>query len=71
MLETKNEGKWEKQMKIGHGINGKVYKAIDKTNSEVVAIKEIEVKLDEDGIPSEILREIVILRNIEHPNVIK
>ena len=71
MFSTKNEEKWEKQTKIGSGCYGNVYKGIDKTTSQQIAIKKIKAPMEEDGIPTEILREIVILRNIEHPNVIK
>jgi hypothetical protein len=34
------------------------------------AIKIIKTLATEDGIPVETLREIVILKNLEHPNII-
>ena len=63
--------KWEKQDKIGSGSYGKVYKGIDKLTQQVIAIKKIKAPMQQDGIPAEVLREIVILRNISHPNVIQ
>lgn len=66
-----SDEKWEKQQKIGSGSYGNVYKGIDKTTHQQIAIKKIKAPIEEDGIPVEILREIIILRNISHPNVIK
>jgi serine/threonine protein kinase len=66
-----SEDKWEKQHKIGSGSYGSVYKGIDKTTQQQIAIKKIKAPLEDDGVPVEILREIIILRNISHPNVIK
>ncbi|VDN02765.1 unnamed protein product [Thelazia callipaeda] len=49
---------------------GTIYKAYDVDQQECFAIKVI--KLDSrDGIPSHCLREISILKEISHPNIVK
>jgi serine/threonine protein kinase len=65
------EEKWEKQIKIGEGSYGNVYKGTNKLNSQPIAIKKIKAPVGDDGVPVETIREIVILRNITHPNIIK
>lgn len=62
--------KWQKQDKIGSGCYGNVYKGVDIESSTPVAIKKIKSPITDDGIPVETLREIVILRNINHSNIV-
>ena len=61
--------KYEKQERIGEGAYGIVYKAKDRQSEELVAIKKIG--MEEDGIPSTTLREISILKETNHPNIVK
>jgi cyclin-dependent kinase len=60
---------------LGKGTYGTVYKAIPKKNpKEVVAIKQINFEKEEEaqeGLPSTALREIAILKKMDHPNIIK
>lgn len=65
------ETKWEKKDKIGSGSYGDVYRGVNKLNSELIAIKKIKTPVSEDGVSVETLREVVILQNMEHPNVVK
>ena len=39
-------------------------------SSNLVAIKEIQINMNEDGIPVNAIREISLLKEIAHPNVI-
>jgi len=59
------------QFKIGEGSYGKVFKAVKLESNQVVAIKVIEIDLDFDGIPSTTLREIIILKKLDHVNIVK
>jgi cyclin-dependent kinase len=56
---------------VGAGTYGKVYRARDTEENRVVALKEIRLDADEVGMPSTALREISLLRELDHPNIIK
>uniref|UniRef100_A0AAF5RVV9 Protein kinase domain-containing protein n=1 Tax=Wuchereria bancrofti TaxID=6293 RepID=A0AAF5RVV9_WUCBA len=56
--------------KIGEGAYGIVYKAIDLQSQETVAIKMVRLEYEEEGIPVSSLREITLLRELKHPNVV-
>ena len=65
---------FEKIEKIGSGTYGVVYKGFKKNkdgSKQVVAIKKMRIDLENEGIPSTALREITILRELEHPNIVK
>ena len=53
---------------IEEGQYGVVHRAKDKTSGEVVALKKI--KIERLGFPVTSLREINILLNMYHPNVV-
>lgn len=48
-----------------------VYKAIDNKNGNVVALKEIRAESREEGIPVTTIREIALLRDLNHANIAK
>jgi serine/threonine protein kinase len=68
--ETLNS-KWVKTEIISQGAFGIVYKGYDSSNHQVIAIKKMKTPTDEDGIQVEPLREVIILRSINHPNIVK
>ena len=57
--------------KLGEGTYGTVYKAIDKQTQQVVALKKIKLEHADEGIPSTAIREISLLRELEHPTIVK
>jgi serine/threonine protein kinase len=61
---------YEKQEKLGEGTYGVVYKALDKRTGDTVAIKKIRLDQEEEGLPATAVREISILRDLNHPNVV-
>lgn len=61
---------YKKIEKIGEGTYGVVYKANYKPDNEDVALKKIRLEGEDDGIPSTSLREISILRELSHPNIV-
>lgn len=64
--------RYEKIEKLGEGAFGRVYKARDKKTQQIVAIKQImEAEDSFGGISTTTLREISILMELNHPNVIK
>jgi len=65
---------FEKIEKIGSGTYGVVYKGYKKNKDgtkQIVAIKKMKIDLENEGIPSTALREITILRELSHPNIVK
>lgn len=47
------------------------FKAMDIYTGEIVAMKKVKIEDSSDGIPSTSLREISVLRSLDHPNVVK
>lgn len=66
-----NAEKYEKLEKLGQGTFGVVYKAKNVYTKEEVALKKILKQQDEEGVPSSALREIALLKEIQHINVIR
>nr|KAG5698158.1 hypothetical protein BaRGS_001753 [Batillaria attramentaria] len=65
---------FQKIEKIGEGTYGVVYKARDKTSSlpdAFVALKKIRLDGESEGVPSTAIREISLLKELEHPNVVR
>lgn len=56
--------------KVGEGTYGVVYKARDLETREVVAIKKIRFQHEDEGIPSTAVREISLLKSLNHPNIV-
>tara|TARA_B110000285_G_C14550524_1_gene349021 strand:+ start:118 stop:390 length:273 start_codon:yes stop_codon:yes gene_type:complete len=63
--------KYKKMEKLGEGTYGVVYKAVDLQTGETVAIKKIRLEKEDDGVPSTAIREISLLKNLKHPNVVE
>jgi len=52
------------------GTYGVVYKAKHKATGELVALKKIRLENEDEGVPSTAIREITILKELVHPNVV-
>ncbi|KAF8357144.1 cdk-5 [Pristionchus pacificus] len=63
--------KYDRMEKIGEGTYGTVFKARNIESQEVVALKRVRLDDDDEGVPSSALREICILRELRHPNVVR
>lgn len=57
--------------KLGEGTYGTVYKAICFSTGERVAIKKIKIVYEDEGVPATALREISLLKELSHINVIR
>jgi serine/threonine protein kinase len=69
--QDKALGKYLICEKLGEGAYGMVYKAIHRETKEVFAIKKIRIVYAEEGVPSTAIREISLLKECDHPHVIK
>eukprot|EP01121_Diplochlamys_sp_Union-15-3_P016097 TRINITY_DN5416_c0_g3_i1.p1 TRINITY_DN5416_c0_g3~~TRINITY_DN5416_c0_g3_i1.p1 ORF type:complete len:304 (-),score=36.04 TRINITY_DN5416_c0_g3_i1:90-1001(-) len=70
---TKSENvlsKYLKLEKVGEGTYGVVYKAKNKETGQLVALKKIRLEHEDEGVPSTAIREISILRELTHQNVV-
>jgi len=58
---------------IGQGAYGIVYKGTQNSSGDVVAIKRIPFadSTPEGGVPCNVIREISLLRELDHPNVVQ
>ena len=63
--------KYEKLEIIGEGTYGVVYKARDTDTNEIYALKKIKLESEEEGIPSTAIREIALLKELQHPNIVR
>jgi serine/threonine protein kinase len=63
--------KYRRLEKLGEGTYGVVYKAENLKTHEIVAIKMIKLEKEDDGVPSTAIREISLLKNLKHPNVVE
>lgn len=69
VLEPRASGKG---VSIGEGAYGVVYKALDRVTNKLVALKKMRVQSEGDiGISSSTLREITLLMQLDHENVVK
>ncbi len=63
--------RYQRTEKIGEGTYGVVFKAIDRQTSQTIALKKIRLEHEDEGVPSTAIREISLLKEINHPNVIR
>ncbi|KHN80512.1 Cyclin-dependent kinase 1 [Toxocara canis] len=57
--------------KISEGTYGVVYKCMNRTTGELVAVKKIRLEGENEGIPITALREMSCLQELRHPNIVK
>ncbi|XP_790847.3 cyclin-dependent kinase 2 [Strongylocentrotus purpuratus] len=62
---------FEKIEKIGEGTYGVVYKARDLKSGKTVALKKIRLDTESEGVPSTAIREIALLKELDHKNIVK
>jgi len=56
---------------LGEGTYGRVVKAKRRSTGEIVAMKEIKPSSSEEGVPSTAIREIAILKELNHENIVR
>ncbi|KAJ7316047.1 hypothetical protein JRQ81_002209 [Phrynocephalus forsythii] len=62
---------FQKVEKIGEGTYGVVYKARNKETGQLVALKKIRLDSETEGVPSTAIREISLLKELKHPNIVR
>ena len=61
---------YEKIEKIGEGTYGVVYKSKHKVTGDIVALKKIRLEQEDEGVPPTAIREISLLKELQHPNIV-
>lgn len=56
---------------LGHGAYGRVYKARDTHNGTYIAMKKMNIDLEREGVPTTTLREVALLKELNHPNIVR
>jgi cyclin-dependent kinase 8/11 len=64
------EQEFEKSEKVGEGTYGVVNRATDKKIRRTVAIKEFKETKEGEGISQTAIREIALLRELQHQNIV-
>lgn len=64
-------GQGLEQEVVGEGAYGVVYKARCMATGRFVALKKIKLDSEDEGVPSTSLREVSLLKQLSHPNVVE
>lgn len=62
--------KYEKVEKVGEGTYGVVYKVKNVRTNAILALKKIRLADEEEGVPATAIREISLLKELSHPNIV-
>ena len=60
-----------RQKKVGQGTYGSVFVGSDRQTNEIVALKRINTNQEENGFPITALREVKILKALNHKNIVR
>ena len=64
--------RFEVTKRLGEGTYGTVYDALDKVKQTRVAIKSVKFHgREKEGIPPTTIREIAILKELDHKNIVR
>jgi len=63
--------KYEFLEKIGEGTYGVVYKAKSRIDGKIYALKKIRLDAEDEGVPSTSIREISLLKELNHQNIVR
>lgn len=48
-----------------------MYKARDRVTNETIALKKIRLEQEDEGVPSTAIREISLLKEMQHANIVR
>eukprot|EP00658_Telonema_sp_P-2_P020104 TRINITY_DN1791_c0_g1_i8.p1 TRINITY_DN1791_c0_g1~~TRINITY_DN1791_c0_g1_i8.p1 ORF type:complete len:298 (-),score=48.08 TRINITY_DN1791_c0_g1_i8:186-1079(-) len=63
--------RYQKLQRIGEGTYGVVYKAKHKEHGTILALKRIRLESEDEGVPCTAIREISLLKELNHPNIVR
>jgi len=62
---------WRRGPKLGEGTFGEVYDATHERTGERAALKKIKLECEDEGVPGTTLREVSLLKELQHVNVVQ
>eukprot|EP00178_Gracilaria_changii_P016613 TRINITY_DN47865_c0_g1_i1.p1 TRINITY_DN47865_c0_g1~~TRINITY_DN47865_c0_g1_i1.p1 ORF type:complete len:311 (-),score=55.06 TRINITY_DN47865_c0_g1_i1:57-989(-) len=65
------DAKYQKIDKLGEGTYGVVFKAQHRERGDIVALKSIRLDSEDEGVPCTAIREISLLKELNHPNIVR
>ena len=63
--------RYSKLEKLGEGTYGTVYRAMARSSGREVALKKLRVDSWSEGVPATAMREVSVLKDIDHDCVVK
>lgn len=63
--------RYETLQTLGQGAYGRVYRARDTATGNYIAMKRINLDLDTEGVPTTVLREVCLLRELNHNHIVE
>ena len=48
-----------------------MYKATDLVTNDIIALKQMKLDAEDEGVPGTAIREVSLLRELDHPNVVR
>ena len=70
MKTARSVDAYEKIEQVGEGTYGEVFMARSRDDSSLVALKKVKLEGEKEGFPITAIREIKILKSLNHKNVI-
>ncbi|KAJ2613869.1 serine/threonine protein kinase, CMGC, CDC2/CDK sub [Coemansia sp. RSA 1365] len=61
---------YELTTKLGEGTFGEVHKAVHRATGAIVALKRVLMHNEKEGLPITAIREIKLLKSLNHPNIV-
>ena len=63
--------RYENVERLGERSHCNVYRARDRITGQIIAIKKIRSEVEEEGVPVSAVREISLLKELQHNNVVR
>ncbi|XP_077286263.1 cyclin-dependent kinase 2-like [Arctopsyche grandis] len=63
--------KYHGREKVGEGTYGVVFRATDSHTGAHIALKRIQLEHESEGVPSTTIREISLIKELDHPSIVK
>ncbi|GLC34170.1 hypothetical protein PLESTM_000165800 [Pleodorina starrii] len=70
LAECRSVDEYERLNRVSEGTYGVVFRARCKKTGRICALKKIKMEKERDGFPVTSIREINILLNLHHPNIV-